>query len=145
VDVPNASVMLVEHAERFGLTQLHQLRGRVGRGRNQSTCILLAQHPLSDDAKKRLETMACTNDGFRIAETDLEIRGPGELFGTRQHGIASLKIANLLTDGRILETARKEAFSLIETDMGLHRPENRIVRETLKKRYHKNFGLIRVG
>ncbi len=145
VDVPNASVMLVEHAERYGLTQLHQLRGRVGRGMDQSACILMAQHPLSDDAKKRLETMVSTNDGFKIAEADLEIRGPGELLGTRQHGIAGFKIANLLTDGRILDAARKEAFSLIETDRKLSRPENRPIREALKKRMHGDFALIRVG
>jgi ATP-dependent DNA helicase RecG len=145
VDVPNASVMLVEHAERYGLTQLHQLRGRVGRGKDQSACILVAQHPLSDDAKKRLEIMVSTNDGFKIAEADLEIRGPGELLGTRQHGIAGLKIANLLTDGRILDAARKEAFSMIETDRNLSRPENRTIREALKKKMHGNFGLIRVG
>ncbi|MBN2102987.1 ATP-dependent DNA helicase RecG [bacterium] len=145
VDAPNATVMLIEHAERFGLTQLHQLRGRVGRGSEASTCILLAQYPLSDDAGKRLETMVRTDDGFEIAEKDLEIRGPGELFGTRQHGLLNFKIANLATDGPILEKARKEAFSLIQDDPGIERQEHAMVRHTYQNRYKGMFGLIEVG
>jgi ATP-dependent DNA helicase RecG len=145
VDVPNATVMLIEHAERFGLTQLHQLRGRVGRGREQSTCILLARHGFGDDALKRLKTMESTNDGFKISETDLEIRGPGELFGTRQHGLLNLKIADLITDGPILMTARKEAQAFVQGDPELAEPRNRAVKEMVLRKYKKNFGLIEVG
>ena len=145
VDVPNATVILIEHAERFGLTQLHQLRGRVGRGDQPSTCILLAQYPLSEDAKKRLQTMVQTHDGFEIAEADLQIRGPGELFGTRQHGVLNLKIANLTTDGPILENARKEAFNLIAADPDVTQPEHVMVRKTYQSRYQGKFGLIEVG
>lgn len=118
VDVPNATLMVIIHAERFGLAQLHQLRGRVGRGSNQSHCILLS-YGGSEDARKRLEVMVETTDGFRIAEEDLNIRGPGEFFGTRQSGIPDLKVANLLRDAKILEIARKEAFSLIKRDSTL--------------------------
>lgn len=115
VDVPNATLMIIIHAERFGLAQLHQLRGRVGRGSNQSYCILLS-YGGSEDARKRLEVMVKTTDGFRIAEEDLNIRGPGEFFGTRQSGMPDLRVANLLRDVKILEIARKDAFSLIEID-----------------------------
>ncbi|WP_333654433.1 ATP-dependent DNA helicase RecG [Dissulfurispira sp.] len=118
VDVPNATLMVIIHAERFGLAQLHQLRGRVGRGSSQSYCILLS-YGGSEDARKRLEVMVKTTDGFRIAEEDLNIRGPGEFFGTRQSGMPDLKVANLLRDAKILEMARKEAFSLIERDSAL--------------------------
>ncbi len=145
VDVPNATVMLVEHAERFGLTQLHQLRGRVGRGGNRSTCVLLAQSGFGDDALKRLKTMESTNDGFRIAEVDLELRGPGELFGTRQHGMLNLKIADLVTDQAILESARNEAQAVVETDPRLSETRNRPIREMVLKAYGKNLGLIEVG
>ncbi len=120
VDVPNASMMLIVHAERFGLSQLHQLRGRVGRGSSQSYCFLLAYYPISDDAKQRLDVMVKSNDGFRIAEEDLSIRGPGEFFGTRQSGMPDLKVANIVRDARLLEVARKEAFDLIERDSGLN-------------------------
>jgi ATP-dependent DNA helicase RecG len=116
VDVPEASLMLVVHAERFGLSQLHQLRGRVGRGRRRSGCLLLAYGPLSEDARRRLEAMARTSDGFKIAEEDLGIRGPGELMGTRQSGMPGLRVANLVRDARLLEPARREAFALIERD-----------------------------
>jgi ATP-dependent DNA helicase RecG len=145
VDVPSATVMLIEHAERFGLTQLHQLRGRVGRGADQSTCILLAQRGFGDDALKRLKTMESTNDGFRISEVDLEIRGPGELFGTRQHGLLNFKIADLLTDGAILQTARQEAQALVQDDPRLAEFRNHAIREMVQKRYSRNFGLIEVG
>jgi ATP-dependent DNA helicase RecG len=118
VDVPNATLMAIIHAERFGLAQLHQLRGRVGRGSSQSYCILLT-YGGSEDAKKRLAVMVETTDGFRIAEEDLNIRGPGEFFGTRQSGMPDLKVANILRDVKILEAARKEAFSLIERDSAL--------------------------
>lgn len=120
VDVSNATLMIVENAERFGLTQLHQLRGRVGRGSEQSYCILIAKHPTTEDALTRLNTMAQTTDGFKIAEVDLQLRGPGEFFGTRQHGLPELKIANPLIDTQILFKARDEAFRIVnnETELG---------------------------
>jgi len=116
VDVPNATVMLVVHAERFGLSQLHQLRGRVGRGAERSFCILIAYQPVGEDAHRRLNIMTQTNDGFRIAEEDLGIRGPGEFLGTRQAGLPDLKNADLRKDARMLGTARQEAFDLIQQD-----------------------------
>jgi ATP-dependent DNA helicase RecG len=109
VDVPNASVMVIEHAERFGLSQLHQLRGRVGRGAEQSYCVLLASDKQTDVARERLGIMEETNDGFKIAEKDLEIRGPGELMGTRQAGLPEFRVANLVRDLDILQAARREA------------------------------------
>ncbi len=114
VDVPNATVMIIEHAERFGLAQLHQLRGRIGRGATRSHCILVAPYRISDDARVRLETMVRTTNGFEIAETDLQIRGPGEFFGTRQSGELGFHVANPLRDRTLLELARKEAFSIVE-------------------------------
>ncbi|MBI4689636.1 MAG: ATP-dependent DNA helicase RecG [Nitrospirae bacterium] len=119
VDVPNASMMLIVHAERFGLAQLHQLRGRVGRGISQSYCFLLAYEPVGEDARRRLGIMVKSHDGFRIAEEDLAIRGPGEFFGTRQAGMPDLKIADIIRDARLLEIARREAFDLIDKDAGL--------------------------
>ncbi|MDD5435587.1 MAG: helicase-related protein, partial [Nitrospira sp.] len=119
VDVPNAAMMLIVHAERFGLAQLHQLRGRVGRGVSQSYCFLLAYEPTGEDARQRLDIMVRSNDGFRIAEEDLIIRGPGEFFGTRQAGLPDLKIANIIRDFKLLEAARNEAFSLIDKDSEL--------------------------
>jgi ATP-dependent DNA helicase RecG len=116
VDVPNATVMLIVHAERFGLSQLHQLRGRVGRGADRSYCILIAYQPVSEDARRRLDIMVQTNDGFRIAEEDLAIRGPGEFLGTRQAGLPDLRNADIVRDATILETAKQEAFGLIEKD-----------------------------
>ncbi len=119
VDVPNASLMLVVHAERFGLSQLHQLRGRVGRGPHQSYCFLLAYGKLSDEARRRLDVMVRHTDGFRIAEEDFMIRGPGEFFGTRQSGMPDLKVANLIRDARLLGAARKESFDAVEADPDL--------------------------
>jgi len=114
VDVPNATVMLIEHAERFGLSQLHQLRGRIGRGRKKSYCLLLASEPRTPEADERLRTLTETTDGFKIAEIDLKLRGPGEFFGTRQWGIPAFRIANLLRDQEILEWAKREAVAFIE-------------------------------
>jgi ATP-dependent DNA helicase RecG len=116
VDVPNATVMLIVHAERFGLSQLHQLRGRVGRGAERSCCILIAYQPVGEDARRRLNIMVQTNDGFRIAEEDLGIRGPGEFLGTRQAGLPDLKNADLRKDAAMLGAARQEAFDLIQQD-----------------------------
>jgi ATP-dependent DNA helicase RecG len=145
IDVPNATVMLIEHAERFGLAQLHQLRGRVGRGSARSYCILLASGLLSDEAQRRLQAMCETQDGFRIAEVDLEIRGPGEFFGTRQAGLPEFRAANLLTDGRLLEEARQEALALVERDPGLRLPEHRPLREALVDRWRERLDLASVG
>lgn len=135
IDVPNATVMVIEHAERFGLSQLHQLRGRVGRGAHQSHCILIASDRLSDDGVKRLRVMEATTDGFRIAEADLEIRGPGDFLGTRQAGIPELRVASILKDGRILEEARREAFTMVERDPELRLPEHKRLKEELVKRW----------
>jgi ATP-dependent DNA helicase RecG len=114
VDVPNATVMVIEHAERFGLAQLHQLRGRIGRGSEKSHCILVAPQRMTDEARQRLETMARTADGFEIAEIDLQLRGPGEFFGTRQHGDLGFQVASPLRDRELLELARREAFAFAE-------------------------------
>ena len=128
VNVPNASVMIIESAERFGLSQLHQLRGRVGRGAEQSYCILMTSHKLSQDTRKRMEIMVRTNDGFEISEADLQLRGPGDLEGTQQSGIAfDLKIANLAKDGQILQLARDLAQDIIHNDSRLRSPDNFIL------------------
>ena len=125
IDVPNASVMLIEHAERFGLSQLHQLRGRVGRGPWKSYCILLTAAP-SEDARRRIDAMTETNDGFRIAEVDLELRGPGDFFGTRQSGLPEFRVADLLRDGAMLEEARREAVAIVAAPIrSLLAPEHR--------------------
>jgi ATP-dependent DNA helicase RecG len=132
VDVPNASVMVIESAEKFGLSQLHQLRGRVGRGAEKSFCILLTGPNLGKEAKERLNTMVATNDGFKIAEKDLELRGPGEIEGTRQSGTLNLKLADLLQDKQMLETARNLAFDLLEKDPDLSAQDNVPTREYLQ-------------
>jgi len=124
VNVPNASVMIIESAERFGLSQLHQLRGRVGRGAEQSFCILMTGHKLSEDSKTRLQTMVHTNDGFEIAEVDLKLRGPGDLMGTQQSGMLNLKIADIVKDNQILKTARYHAIQLLKNDPRLEKAEN---------------------
>ena len=139
VDVPNASVMVIESAERFGLSQLHQLRGRVGRGADQSYCILMAGYKLSDDGRKRLETMVRTHDGFEIAEVDLKLRGPGDIEGTQQSGIPfDLKIAHLGRDGQILQYARDIAAKIIDNDPRLEADENYILNKNLKQNFGKN-------
>jgi len=127
VDVPNASVMLIESAERFGLSQLHQLRGRVGRGNTQSFCILMSGNKLSDEAKVRLDTMVNSNDGFEIAEVDLKLRGPGNLMGTQQSGVLNLKIADLVKDAELLKLARQSALEILKTDPDLLNPENKFI------------------
>ena len=128
VDVPNASVMVIENAERFGLSQLHQLRGRVGRGAEQSYCVLMTGYKLSSDSKVRIETMVRTNNGFEIAETDLKLRGPGDLMGTQQSGVLDLLIADLGQDGAILQDARTVAMAILEKDPELERPEHKVIR-----------------
>jgi len=128
VNIPNASVMIIESAERFGLSQLHQLRGRVGRGAEQSYCILMSSHKLTAEAKTRLETMTSTNDGFEIAEVDLKLRGPGDLMGTQQSGILNLKIADIVKDNDILKTARYYAIKVLNEDPGLQKEDNKQIR-----------------
>lgn len=128
VNVPNASVMIIESAERFGLSQLHQLRGRVGRGADQSFCILMTSHKLSSEAKTRLETMVRTHDGFEIAEVDLKLRGPGDIMGTQQSGVLNLKIADIVKDNAILKTARYHALHLFKQDPSLEKPEHLVIR-----------------
>ncbi|MCK4273077.1 ATP-dependent DNA helicase RecG, partial [bacterium] len=145
MDVSNASVMFVEHAERYGLSQLHQLRGRVGRGKHQAYCILLASYPLSEEARLRLRSLCDTNDGFRIAEVDLSMRGPGEIFGTRQHGLPELKVADIIGDADLLRVARQEAFDMVEKDPQLRGSEQTRVRCTLQKRYRSKMELADVG
>ena len=136
VDIPNATIMLIEHAERFGLTQLHQLRGRVGRGIGKSYCILV-KRKISDTSNKRLEIMEETNDGFLIADEDLRLRGPGQFFGIKQSGFFKFKIANLITDGEIIRSARKVAFSIIEEDPNLKKECNKLIREKFISEYSK--------
>ena len=144
VDVPNASLMLIESAERFGLSQLHQLRGRVGRGSEQSYCILMTSHKLTSDARLRMETMVRTNDGFEIAEIDLKLRGPGDLMGTQQSGLLNFKIADLAKDAQILSVARNSADKMLKEDPFLEWPQNRSVSRQLEKnkRDRKDFSRI---
>jgi ATP-dependent DNA helicase RecG len=146
VDVPNASVMVVEHAERFGLSQLHQLRGRVGRGAAKSHCLLIAHfRRAGDDARERLRAMEDTQDGFELARVDLRIRGPGELVGTRQSGQRILEVADLYRDDAILEEAREEALALVQVDPDLSRPEHAAAREALVQRWADRLSLAQVG
>jgi ATP-dependent DNA helicase RecG len=145
IDVPNAAVMLIEHAERFGLSQLHQLRGRVGRGEWKSYCILLTSGRLTEEAQRRIDAMTSTNDGFRIAEVDLELRGPGEFFGTRQSGLPEFRSADLLQDTRLLEEARREATAIIARDRELSDPANRALRTALLARWRGKLALATAG
>lgn len=134
VNVPNASVMVIENAERFGLSQLHQLRGRVGRGVDQSYCILVTGYQLGEDTRKRIDIMVQSNDGFEIAEADLKLRGPGDLEGTQQSGVAfDLKIANIARDGQLLQYVREVAREIIETDPEGKKPENNLLWKRLRE------------
>jgi ATP-dependent DNA helicase RecG len=144
VDVPNASIMVVEHADRFGLAQLHQLRGRVGRGTRKSLCVFIGD-PITDDATKRLEAIGGTDDGFEIAELDLAIRGPGELFGSRQAGLPPFKVADLSTDLDLLRLARRDAKDWIDRDADLSAPEHRLLRRKLMHSYGGALGLADVA
>jgi len=141
IDVPNASLMLIVHAERFGLAQLHQLRGRIGRGNYDSFCLLMAYPPFGEDARRRLKAMESTSDGFKIAEEDLAIRGPGEFFGTRQSGIPDLKVANIIRDIGILEISRKEAFALSDADPYLNKYP--LLKETLQKKWMGRLEMVK--
>ncbi|MBQ2367207.1 MAG: ATP-dependent DNA helicase RecG, partial [Bacteroidaceae bacterium] len=146
VDVPNSTIMVIENAERFGLSQLHQLRGRVGRGANQSYCILVTDYKLSDDTRKRMEIMTGSNDGFEIAEADLKLRGPGDIEGTQQSGIAfDLKIANLAKDEQLLQYVRDIARDIVDNDPDCSREENRVLwrrLEEIRRRNNRNWGAI---
>jgi ATP-dependent DNA helicase RecG len=143
VDVPNATVMVIEHAGQFGLAQLHQLRGRIGRGRNRSTCIFVASRKMTSEGRERLETLVSTSNGFEIAEKDLQMRGPGEFFGTRQHGDMAFAVAHPLRDRELLELARKEALAMTAD------PEQaamlRSIVENLGPAWEKRYHLASVG
>jgi ATP-dependent DNA helicase RecG len=145
IDVPNAAVMLIEHAERFGLSQLHQLRGRVGRGPWKSFCILLTAGKLTEDAERRIEAMVATTDGFKIAEADLQLRGPGEFFGTRQSGLPEFRVADLIRDASLLEQARSDAHAIIAVDPELRDPAHRGLRAALLSRWRGKLALASVG
>lgn len=145
IDVPRATIMVIEHAERFGLAQLHQLRGRVGRGSEESHCILIAPYRRGDDAHRRLQAMVETSDGFRIADIDLEIRGPGDLLGTRQSGLPDFRVANLIRDRALLEDARRAADTWLERDPKLERPESSAIRRVLQHRWSGRLGLADIG
>jgi ATP-dependent DNA helicase RecG len=145
IDIPNASVMVIEHAERFGLSQLHQLRGRIGRGRYPSKCILLAQYRSSEEARVRLRAMEKTTDGFKIAEEDLALRGPGEFFGIRQSGLPDFRVAHVIRDAPILSEARKEAFRLIQEDPELVHPAHRGLKDLFIKRWKGRMELATIG
>ena len=131
VNIPNASIMVIESAERFGLSQLHQLRGRVGRGAYQSHCILMTSDKISDDSKQRIDSMVQTNDGFKLAEIDLNLRGPGDLMGTQQSGVLNLKVSDLVKDSQILHLARKKAEDILQEDELLLLEKNKIIKNTL--------------
>lgn len=142
IDVPNANVMVIEHAERFGLSQLHQLRGRIGRSEKSAICILLGD-PQTEDGKKRVDALIKTTNGFKIAEQDLEIRGPGQYFGRHQHGLNELKVVNPLTQLHVLEAARKEAIVIVKEDPLLKAYP--IVRDTIHKRYPEYLERVLAG
>ena len=145
VDVPNATVMVVEHAERFGLAQLHQLRGRVGRGEHRSYCVLVAGSQVSHDAWERLGILARTQDGFEIAEEDLKIRGPGDFLGTRQSGFPDFRVGNLLRDGPLLQRARDLAAAVLREDRTLSSRANGALRAALLDRWAGRLELAQVG
>ena len=140
IDVPNATVMLVEHAERFGLSQLHQLRGRVGRGAHKSYCILLFQYPLTDQGRERLKALTSTTDGFEIAERDLQLRGPGDFFGTRQSGLPTLRVGDLLRDHSLMEEARREAIVALDDPS-----QTDALAALVNTSWEKRFGLVGIG
>jgi ATP-dependent DNA helicase RecG len=146
VDVPNAAVMVIEHAERFGLAQLHQLRGRIGRGAARSYCILMTGGKISEEGERRLDAMVRTNDGFKIAELDLELRGPGEFFGTRQAGLPSFRVANIIRDRELLEVAKREAAAVLAgLDPDISQEEIDRSLKHMRSRWQKTYGLVEVG
>ena len=144
VDVPNATIMLIEDAERFGLSQLHQLRGRVGRGEHKSTCVLLGD-PRTDDGKARLQVMTQTQDGFIIAEKDLQLRGPGEFYGTRQSGLPDFRLANIISDVDAIQIAREAAFELVQADPHLQHPEHQKLKRAIIRFWGDKLALVQVS
>ncbi|MEW6355287.1 MAG: ATP-dependent DNA helicase RecG [Planctomycetota bacterium] len=144
IDIPNASIMVVEHAERFGLAQLHQLRGRIGRGAHKSYCLLFGE-PKSETAERRLMIMSRTSNGFKIAEEDLRIRGPGEFFGTRQHGLPEFKVGDIIEDFDLLQFARKDAFALVDSDPTLSAPGHQAILQQVRIKFRDRLDLINVG
>jgi ATP-dependent DNA helicase RecG len=145
VDVPNANIMVIENAERFGLSALHQLRGRVGRGARQSFCILITGEKTSETATERLAAIASTQDGFQIAEFDLKMRGPGEFLGERQHGLPSFRIADIVTDLNLLKVARKYAFDIISKKIKLSPDELAILRDEIRRQFGGMFENLSAG
>ena len=146
VDVPNATVMVIEHAERFGLAQLHQLRGRIGRGAAKSFCILMTGGKVTEEGERRLEAMVKTNDGFQIAELDLELRGPGEFFGTKQAGMPDFRVANLIRDRQLLEMAKREAAAVVAgPNAEITQVEISRALVALSTRWQHTYGLVEVG
>ena len=146
VDVANANVMVIEHAERFGLSQLHQLRGRIGRGAAKSYCVLMTGGKISEDGERRLDAMVRTTDGFQIAELDLELRGPGEFFGTRQAGLPSFQVANLIRDRELLEAAKREAASVLAgPNAEVSQREIDLALRQMRTRWQRTYGLVEVG
>src|SRR5206468_3981722 len=146
VDVPNATAMVIEHAERFGLAQLHQLRGRIGRGVAKSYCILMTGGKVSEDGERRLDAMVRTNDGFQIAELDLELRGPGEFFGTRQAGLPSFQVANIIRDRDLLEIAKREAAAVLSgPNSEVSKTEIDRALWQMRMKWQKTYGLVEVG
>jgi ATP-dependent DNA helicase RecG len=145
VDVPNASIMIVEHAERFGLSQLHQLRGRIGRGKRQSYCILIQGQKVSKEGKFRLRKMAQTNDGFEIAEADLKLRGPGDFLGTKQSGLPEFHVADIIEDQWLLEIAKNEAWNLINRDPDLEQPEHQELKKAFIPYYKEKVQFYGLG
>ena len=137
VNVPNASVMVIENTERFGLSQLHQLRGRVGRGADQSYCILMTDYKISKEGRERIHTMVRTNNGFEIAEVDLKLRGPGDIQGTQQSGLLDFKLLNIGTDRAIMDTARNFALHIIEDDPKLEKPRHENIRQEVARLKHQ--------
>ena len=144
IDIPNATIMVIENAERFGLTQLHQLRGRIGRGTSQSYCILI-QHIKTPDSNHRLKIMESTSNGFKISDEDLKLRGPGEFFGTRQHGYIKSKIANFIEDGPIIHKARKRAFKMVIIDPKLEMEKHNSIRKQFKENYHHMLEYVNIS
>jgi ATP-dependent DNA helicase RecG len=144
VDVPNAIFLIVEHAERFGLSQLHQLRGRVSRGSIAGQCYLFAD-AVTEEAQQRLRTLTRTTDGFALAEQDARLRGVGEFFGTKQHGLGELRFADPVADRELLQLARKDAFDLVAKDAGLRRPQHELLRQAVLERYGETLELAEVG
>jgi ATP-dependent DNA helicase RecG len=144
VDVRNATVMVIEHAERFGLSQLHQLRGRISRGTTPGECYLFAE-PAQAEAKERLRLFTRTTDGFALAEHDARLRGLGEFFGTRQHGLGELRLGDLIADYELLKLARQDAHTLVAADGGLRRPEHALLRRAVLERYGQSLNLAEIG